>query len=210
MASGDISTAAGGLRLVQMLLNTRYGQQARLHDEWPDRVAMEDWLREKGLITAGAVVTEGDFRRAIALRQALREILRRPVNVDAARDDALSTLRGLASHLLLKVQFFSESQVNLVPESSGVDGFLAQVLAETYTAMATGTWVRLKICHNRACSKAFYDGSKNHSGVWCSTRVCGNRMHARTYRQLKKRAQNLSSEQSVEPGGSRTAQHSGS
>src|SRR5690349_1301757 len=54
-------------------LNTRYGQQKRLHhDAWPDRVALEHWLREHDLITAEIQVTEGDYRRAIAFREALR------------------------------------------------------------------------------------------------------------------------------------------
>lgn len=187
MAGADSALAPGGLRLVQLLLNTRYGQGKRLHDVWPDRSAMEDWIREQRLITPQLMVTDGDYRRAIAMREAIRQLRRTPV-VEAHNDatDALETLRGLASHLLLKLQLLSGNEVRLVPESGGVDGFLAGVLAEMYTAMANGTWMRLKICHNTACSRAFYDNSKNQAGVWCSTRTCGNRMHARAYRQLQK------------------------
>ena len=183
--SGDISANAGGLQLVQLLLNTRYGQRSRLHDVWPDRDAMEDWLRDQNLISSGSVVTEGDFRRAVALRESLRQLLRRP-DADVPTEEALSTIRGMAPHLLLKVQLVSTAETRLEPESEGVDGFLARVLAEVYTAMATGTWTRLKICRNSACSRAFYDKSRNHSGVWCSSSLCGNRMHALAYRQQRK------------------------
>jgi predicted RNA-binding Zn ribbon-like protein len=189
MANGDISAHAGVLRLMQLLLNTRYGQRTRLHDVWPDRAAMEDWLRDQRLITAGSVVTEGDFRRAIALRESLRHLLRR-TDAGTLTEDALSTIRGMASHLLLKVQMVSGAEARLEPESEGVDGFLARVLAEMYTAMATGTWTQLKICNNSACSRAFYDRSRNHSAVWCSSGMCGNRMHARTYRQQRKTSLN--------------------
>jgi predicted RNA-binding Zn ribbon-like protein len=191
MAHGDNSVKTGELRLVPMLLSTRYGQQTRLHDEWPDRAALQQWLRDRDLIAAGTVVTDGDFRRAVALRESLRQLLRRPMNADAITEAALSTLRGLTPHLLLKIQMLSGAEARLEPESGGVDGFLARVLAEMYTSMATGTWTRLKICHNSACSRAFYDGSKNHSALWCSARQCGNRMHARTYRQQRNRSQNL-------------------
>jgi predicted RNA-binding Zn ribbon-like protein len=167
------------------LLNTRYGQRERRHDDWPDRAAMEDWLREHDLITAEDMVTEGDYRRTVAMREALRQLLRRPAEAGST-EDAQATLRALASHLLLQVDVVSASVSRLSPESTGVDGFLAQVLAEMYTAMATGTWQRLKVCHNTACSRAFYDNSKNRSGLWCSATICGNRMHARTYREQRR------------------------
>jgi predicted RNA-binding Zn ribbon-like protein len=179
--------ATEGLRLVLMLLNTRYGSETRLHDVWSDRASMEDWCREQGLITRDARVTDADFRRAVAMREAMRHLLRRPKYDDAETNEALTTIQGLTSSLLLKVQFLSGSRADLIPESTGVDGFLGQVAAEIYTAMAIGTWTRLKICHNLACSRAFYDGSKNYSRVWCSSTKCGNRMHVRTYRQQKRR-----------------------
>jgi predicted RNA-binding Zn ribbon-like protein len=186
MSHESTRAAAEGLHLVLMLLNTRYGQETRLHDVWPDRAAMEDWLCEQGLITTATQVTDADFRRAISMREALRHLLRRPKNSDAATDEALRAIQGLSSALLLKVRFLSGSRADIVPESIGVDGFLGQVVAEIYTSMATGTWTGLKICHNMACSRGFYDGSKNHSRVWCSTTTCGNRMHVRKYRQQKR------------------------
>lgn len=186
------SPPAGGVQLVQRVLNTRYGQRDRLHDEWPDRAGMEQWLREQGYIPTSAMVTEADFRRAVAMRESLRHLLRRS-DGDSGEEE-ISMLAGLGTHLLLKVKVLSATETHLEPESDGVDGFLARLLAEVYTSMALGTWPRLKICGNRACSRAFYDVSKNHSGVWCSPRTCGNRMHARAYRQQKKRSPDLSIE----------------
>ena len=120
-----------------------------------------------------------------ALPRRPRALLRRP-DAEVSTEEALSTIRGMATHLLLKVQLVAPAEAHLEPESEGVDGFLARVLAEVYTAMATETWARLKICRNSACSRAFYDKSRNHSGVWCSSSLCGNRMHARAYRQQRK------------------------
>ncbi len=168
-------------------LNTRYGHRQRLHDAWQDHVAMANWLREQGLIATDSMVTEGDYRRAIALREALRQSLRRADDGGTTAAEALATINHTAQHTLLKVHFSGPSQLYLVPESGGVDGVLAGILGDVYTAAATRTLDQLKICQNGACSRAFYDGSKNHSGVWCSTRLCGNRAHARTYRQQKKR-----------------------
>ncbi len=170
-------------------LNTRYGQQHRLHDDWPDPSALEDWLHAQDLLPAERQVTEGDYRRALALREALRHILRSRADdvPDAlAVADALETFNHIARHTLLKVQLAGPMQAHLIPESSGVDGVLARVLGDVYTVMGTERWLRLKVCHNGACRRAFYDSSKNHAGVWCSTRTCGDRMRARTYRQQRK------------------------
>jgi predicted RNA-binding Zn ribbon-like protein len=174
-----------GIPLILAILNTRYGQQKRLHDEWPDHAAMEEWLRERGLIAADGTVMDGDYRRAIALREALRKGLRRSDD-HGTTADALETINHIARHALLKVHFSGFAQAQLAPESDGVDGVLARLLGAVYTAIYTGDSAHIKICQNHACSKAFYDGSRNHTAVWCSTRTCGNRMHARTYRQQKK------------------------
>ena len=177
-----------GLHFLLALLNTRCGQQKWLHDAWPDHAAMGRWLREQGLITAEVIVTEGDYRRAVELREALRQSVRRSSHDVTTSAEALETINHIARHTLLKVHFAGPTQACLVPESGGVDGVLARAVGDAYTAMWTGLWARLKVCQNDACGKAFYDGSKNHAGVWCSTRTCGNRMHARTYRQQKKRS----------------------
>jgi predicted RNA-binding Zn ribbon-like protein len=49
--------------------------------------------------------------------------------------------------------------------------------------MAAGTWDRLKACRQETCRWAFYDNTKNRSGVWCTMEVCGNRAKARSYRE---------------------------
>lgn len=177
---GDL-LAPGELRLVHQLLNTRYGQRQRLHDEWPDREAMATWLREHGLLAEGETVTDGDYRRAVEAREIVRLQLQRTA-AGGGGDAALVALNPLARHLPLRLLFSPDQPAQLAPESGGVDGVLARALGAIYTAMQVGTWSRLKVCQNAACGKAFYDTSKNHAGVWCSMQVCGNRMHARAYR----------------------------
>lgn len=180
------------VHLLLDFLNTRYGQQKRFHDAWPDRAAMEGWLREQGLITVEIPVTEGDYRRAIGLREALRQTLQRSQQDAATAAEALETINQIARHTLLKVTLTHSGSVEalLIPESQGVDGVLARVVGAVYTAMCLGHWERLKVCQNTGCSRAFYDHSRNRTGVWCSTQTCGNRMHARTYRQQHRQAGN--------------------
>lgn len=188
MSSDGASLAPGELRLVHQLLNTRYGQRQRLHEDWPDREAMATWLCEQALLAEQDTVTDGDYRRAIEVREIIRHHLQRNgENSDAGVGEAaLAALNPLARHLPLRLVFSPSQAAQLVPESGGVDGVLARALGAIYVAQLTGTWGRLKVCKNAACGKAFYDTSKNHAGVWCSMQICGNRMHARTYRRQQK------------------------
>ena len=57
----------------------------------------------------------------------------------------------------------------------------------TARAMIDGTWSRLKVCPGHDCGWAFYDGSRNQTGRWCSMSVCGGRAKARTHYQRRRR-----------------------
>src|ERR671914_22880 len=61
----------------------------------------------------------------------------------------------------------------LEPAAGGVDGALGRIVAVIHAAIADGTWERLKACERDVCRWAFYDRSKNRSGHWCATNVCG-------------------------------------
>jgi predicted RNA-binding Zn ribbon-like protein len=62
-----------------------------------------------------------------------------------------------------------------------LDRVIGAVLAGTAQAIADGSWQRLKICPGEDCGWAFFDGSRNLSGRWCSMRVCGGRAKARAH-----------------------------
>jgi predicted RNA-binding Zn ribbon-like protein len=60
------------------------------------------------------------------------------------------------------------------------------VWAEVLLAQRAGTWARLKLCREPACASAFYDMSRNNSGVWHDVRVCGNAANLRASRLRRK------------------------
>lgn len=195
-------TAPAEAEFLLAFLNTRYGQAKRLNDAWPDCAALGRWLREQGLLSATTPISAGDYRRAVAFREALRRILREHIDAtehadaleghagdeELSLEEARATLDHAARAALLRVQFADAAQARLEPESGGLDGVFARALAAVYTLMATDHWSRLKVCHNHACGQAFFDSSKNLSAVWCSTGGCGPRMRARAYRRTRRRA----------------------
>lgn len=170
------------LALVQAFVNTRYGQARRAHSELTNPEELRAWLIAHNLLAGDTPVTEGDFRRVIALREALRSLLQanNEAEVNASQIEALNHLAGNAP---LTVRFQHNGSPALKADIAGVDGALASLIGIVFTAMTDGTWGRLKVCRNDRCQRAFYDTSKNRSGAWCSMAVCGSRLKARAYRQ---------------------------
>jgi hypothetical protein len=174
--------APGQLALIQDFVNTQYGQARRAHVELTNPEQLRAWLVAHRLLADGIAVTEGDFRRILQVREALRGFLRMNNDFEDAplQVELLNTLAGNAP---LTVRFQRDGLPMLEPDIAGVDGVIAHLVGIVFTSMIDGTWGRLKACRNERCQKAFYDTSKNRSGAWCSMSGCGSRFKARVYRQ---------------------------
>jgi predicted RNA-binding Zn ribbon-like protein len=177
-------TAPEPLALVQAFVNTQYGQARRAHTELTNPEQLRAWLVAHGLLADGTPVTEGDFRRVLLLREALRSLLRANNETEMLASQ-VEVLNHLASNAPLTVRFHHDGLPTLEPDIAGVDGTLACLVGIVFTAMTNGTWGRLKACRNDRCQKAFYDTSKNRSGAWCSMARCGSRLKASAYRHRR-------------------------
>jgi len=167
------------LRLVQEFVNTRDVEDERVDLVKPDD--LKEFLRARHLISSRTTVTDADLELARTVREAIRALLVSNTG-DRLNPNAVRTLNRTAAGLPLTI-LFEESGPSLEPQAGGVQGALAHILGVVFSAMANGTWIRLKACHRHTCQWAFYDGSKNGSSRWCSMRVCGNREKANAYRE---------------------------
>lgn len=180
---GDRDPAPGELALVQAFVNTNDIEGARDRLRGPGE--LQSWLSGRGVPGADRPVDDAEWRRAIAVREGLRALAaannEAPVDAEAVRRlDAAATELGLVPRLDV------DSRWRLEPRESGVDGFLERVLAITVSAMADGTWERVKSCQADSCRWLFYDHSRNRSGTWCTMGICGARAKARAYRARKR------------------------
>ena len=176
--------APGRLLLVQEFINTYDVEMAQ--DGLSDLATLEGWLRERGLLAAGAAFGPGDLARARAFREALRDLI--DEHGDASRESAIRTLNSLSHRALLAVSLDADGAPRLTAAADGLDGAFAELLAVIERADHDGTWRRLKACAQDSCRWAFYDHSKNRSGSWCTMAVCGNRAKARSYRARRRSA----------------------
>lgn len=163
------------LELIRDFVNTADLEDGE--EKLTDPRALQYWLLFHGLAELRDRATTADLDEALALREALRELLRGHTGVEADTDGASSVLDGIADEHGLRIHFVSGS-VAFEAGRSGLGGVLAAVAS----AMADGSWERLKACRSDTCRWAFIDSARNHSRQWCDMKVCGNRAKARAFR----------------------------
>ncbi len=173
-----LQPAPRGLALVQDLLNTRdIGRKV------PDLLATVDlarsWLND-------ALPLDADRRWLIDLSD--RDL----VGLRALRSDVQNLIAGSdnrsAASVVTKLGLSRQPTGELRVAPTGVGGrrLASTVWSEIFLAQQADTWKRLKLCHQPACSSAFYDRSKNNSGVWHDVKMCGNAANLRASRARRK------------------------
>ncbi|HEY2700031.1 MAG TPA: CGNR zinc finger domain-containing protein [Pseudonocardiaceae bacterium] len=183
----ELAQAPGGLGMVQDLLNTLSAGKPRKADllatlpdaqQWANELT-EGWHTLTGEPTPSITLDEEGLRALRDYRQALTDA--------ATGDGAPVVVLSAASELELR----SDGVVRLAPRGSGWRYLISLLLAIEWQAQAEDTRRRLKVCRNPRCRVAFYDRSRNNSGVWHDVRTCGNAANLRAHRE-RQRA-NLSS-----------------
>ncbi|MFG2731556.1 CGNR zinc finger domain-containing protein [Streptomyces canus] len=179
--------AAGPLILVQEVLNTRAAGKPALEDllSTPESATswlsstLDEWSRRSGAEASAIEVDEPGLVRLQQLRASLQMAV-----AGAVRDAPVrSTPKGVSG--TLEVRIDADGVFSLAPRGKDVSWVVAAALNEIANAQLTGTWRRLKMCRNRICSVAFYDGTNNNNGVWHDVRVCGNAVNLRASRQRR-------------------------
>ena len=178
----DREPAPGRLALVQRFVNTVDLEHLREMISSPERLRVV--LAELGLLPPDTPVTRDDLARALELREALRALALANNGVAAPRE-AQETVERIAAESRLGLRFVAGRPLHegAAPAVAGVLGTLVGVYA---TAVADGTWSRLKACRRDVCGWLFYDRSRNRSARWCDMAVCGNRTKTRAYRARRR------------------------
>lgn len=177
------SPAPGRLALVQSFLNSVDYEEGIEHFGSVEKI--QDWLVAHNLIRETIQLSSDDRDRVIEFREALRDIVGTNSGEDLW-DGAIERLReALGSGAMLIPVVNNDGHIDLVPAGNGLDAAFAVLMLICQNARVDGTWRRFKLCRNPDCRWAFYDTSKNRSGVWCDMAICGSRHKARAYRLRK-------------------------
>jgi predicted RNA-binding Zn ribbon-like protein len=176
--------APGPLIAVQALANTFAFEPGE--ERLADPQSAREWLLASDLATEEVRVDEVEWRKLLALRSAVRDLIE--ANLDGDPRAAAAEVRALAREhpVVLAVGEGGELGTDLAPVAS-VEAFVSQVLGIVLQAQIAGTWERLKVCASDECRWAFYDASRNRGGTWCNMKTCGNVIKNRAYRERLRR-----------------------
>ena len=180
MSRTDSEHVPHGLELVIDFVNTLDVETAADSIAHPGELGA--WLAERGLLVERPAISPREHAAALRLREALRELMLANNERDGDVGAAWSELERAARDGELAVHFTNAGAASLVPGARGVAGALSKLLAPVAAGLADGSWARVKACRAARCEWAFYDRSRNRSGVWCDMAVCGNRTKVRAYR----------------------------
>ena len=176
----NLARAPGSLGFVQDFINTAYVGFVQPVDPLvvPDDARL--WLEEALRLDAASLgptdsfaIDDCDVERMRELRATLRAVVADPGGPAASfgwRGPAVST--SIAANGTLVLQ----------PQGNGYRRFAGLVAIDVFVSQQAGTWSRLKICRNPRCAVAFYDRSRNASGVWHDAKTCANAHNLRASR----------------------------
>ncbi|WP_181775167.1 CGNR zinc finger domain-containing protein [Amycolatopsis pittospori] len=174
-----LRTAPSGLALVQDFLNTKaiksHGldllSDADLTRPWVAE-ALAEWSRARDADVPEITLADGDLRALRDLRESF---------VALVDDGDASAVKPAKADLVLR-----DGVVRLFPSGAGRQWLTSALWTETLLAQQAGIWPRLKLCRLDGCRSAFYDVSRNNSGVWHDVRTCGNVANLRASRERRK------------------------
>jgi predicted RNA-binding Zn ribbon-like protein len=183
-----LAPAPGALGLAQDLLNT--APAGHKPDLLADLASARTWVSEAtaqwsaatGLPVPEVVLDAGDLHLLRAFRDDLREVIAKEHDGAPDTRPAAPVLYTAAAAL----QLGADGSVRLHPQETGPQALVMLVLAALFEDQQAGTGRRLKTCRNPRCQVAFYDRSRNASGVWHSVRVCGNAINLRAHRERRR------------------------
>ena len=170
----DLEAAPGGLALAQDLINT-----VGIGDK-------PDLLAEPGAWDVGVEIAETDLEVLRGFREDLRGLVSGEI-LGAGPGEGSAIRSGSGEGLrrwdgAAELELGEDGKVALLPGGGGARLVVSKVLAGIFEAQQLDTWRRLKTCRNPDCRAAFYDRSKNNSGVWHSLKTCGNPANLRAHR----------------------------
>jgi predicted RNA-binding Zn ribbon-like protein len=185
-ARHGVREAPAGLALLQELLNTRapmsYGTDLLLGADDAQRwltEALGTWSRVSGLPSPTLLLSSTDLRSLRRLRNTFENVILAGAHHEP--DGALPP-----ADVPVSLVPDADGWVRMVPTGRGTRWLASALWSEALLSQQAGLWPRLKLCHNADCRAAFFDTSRNNSGVWHDVSTCGNTANLRAFRERKR------------------------
>ncbi|MFH8410213.1 CGNR zinc finger domain-containing protein [Streptomyces sp. NPDC018019] len=182
-----LEAAPGSLGLVQDLLNTISAGSPREPDLLQGIESAQKWVNEAtaqwsegvGQAVPDIILDAESLTELRSFRDDLQALV--ALGPEAAQE-AVPVLHTATAAL----QLGQDGLVRLEPRGTGWRRLAALVIAAAFEGQRADTRRRLKTCRNPRCKVAFFDRSRNNSGVWHDVKTCGNTVNLRAYRARRR------------------------
>ncbi|MEU6253813.1 CGNR zinc finger domain-containing protein [Streptomyces sp. NPDC047043] len=149
----------------------------------PDR--LDAWYLESGIVDAVTPSREADVEQAVAVREAVYELVTARLAGETYDKTALAVMNNAARRSPVTPQ--------LTPTGRWSDATPEQALstvARHAVELLSGPDVPLmKECGNPECTRVYIDRSRGMRRQWCGMESCGNRLKAAAYRARRKQVE---------------------
>jgi predicted RNA-binding Zn ribbon-like protein len=175
---GSRAPAPGGLRLVQLFINSIDIEEGT--EQWASPAELTSWLYRHGLISSRLRLHPRDLERARGFREMLRAMALAN-NGGPMSPATLAVLKRELGRLHFAASIDAPAILRFEPAAEGLDQALGRIVAIVAEETITGRWSRMKACARDVCHWVFYDHSRNRTGTWCSMSICGSRTKVSAY-----------------------------
>ncbi|MGN9815511.1 CGNR zinc finger domain-containing protein [Streptomyces sp. SD11] len=149
----------------------------------PER--LDAWYLEAGIVDTVSPAGEADLTRAVAVREAVYELITARRLGEPYDGTALTTVNGAARRPPATPQLTATGRrTDATPEEA-----LSTVARHAVEVLSGPDVPLLKECGNPECTRVYIDRSRGMRRQWCGMESCGNKLKAAAYRARRKQAQ---------------------
>lgn len=144
--------------------------------------SLDAWFRESGLVDGPLNSRPTDVPKAVALREAIYELVWAHLNHREYDQAAVATVNQAARVPPAVPQLTSTGRhTEATPDQA-----LSTVARITVDILSGPELHLLKECGRPECTQVYLDRSRGSRREWCAMETCGNKMKAAAYRARKR------------------------
>ena len=139
---------------------------------------LDAWYRESGVGEVEPASTQRDLDKAVALREAVYDLIAARLAGREYDDTALDLVNDAARAPSTVPQLRRDGKY----VRASADQALSAVARDAIEILGGPDGTLLKECNRPECTQVFIDRSRGFRREWCAMKTCGNRVKGATYR----------------------------
>jgi len=137
-----------------------------------------EWCVDAGVVDSAPPVSESEFARALAVREAIYRLARAEVTGGRRQQADIDVVNAAAAAAPVRLTLTRDGL-----RKSGTAGAVTATIARTAAGLLGGPQAsRIRECGDPPCTRLFLDTSRSGSRRWCDMTGCGNRAKVAGFR----------------------------